>query len=253
MLSSHRALLLALAALLAAPVLVARADGPEPQPPTPKSPAPAPAPTPAPKSPESGPAATPAKDSSKPPKPEAHKPGTPKPYKEVITAEAKSDPGMFTAHRLDDKLYFEIPPKTLNREMLWSEEIAQLPAGQGYGGTSVGNWVVRWTRRSNKIYLRTVSHAIRADGDAAGQAAIQRAIEAAFLEPIVMAFDVDAEGPGGTAVNDVTRLFTSDVAEFSARNALGGGGLDTSRSYLEHVKSFPTNIEARSVLTYAAG
>src|SRR5690349_17268395 len=113
MLSTYRVLLLTLTALLAAPALIARGDGPEPQPPAPKSPAPAPTPTPAPKPPEGAPAAKPSTSSPKAPKPEAHKPGTPKPYKEVITAEAKSDPGMFTTHRIDEKLYFEIPVKMI--------------------------------------------------------------------------------------------------------------------------------------------
>ncbi|MEY4335279.1 MAG: hypothetical protein RLZZ45_198, partial [Bacteroidota bacterium] len=34
------------------------------------------------------------------------KPG-PKPYKEVITAKAKSTKGLFTVHKVDDKYYFE--------------------------------------------------------------------------------------------------------------------------------------------------
>ena len=42
-----------------------------------------------------------------------------RPYERVITAEAKSDEGVFTVHRIDEKLYYEIPPSQLNVEFLW--------------------------------------------------------------------------------------------------------------------------------------
>jgi hypothetical protein len=44
-------------------------------------------------------------------------------------------------------------------------------------------------------------------------------------------------------VIDVTRLFTTEVTEFSARTRLRARGFDASRSFIEKTKSFPTNIE----------
>src|SRR5579859_6119616 len=41
------------------------------------------------------------------------KAGELKKYEDVITAKAKTTPGVFTVHRLDDKVYFEISPKAL--------------------------------------------------------------------------------------------------------------------------------------------
>jgi hypothetical protein len=183
-------------------------------------------------------------------KPAPPKPGALKPYSEVITAEAKSEAGVFTVHRIGEKVYYEIPPAMLNREMLWSTEIAELPAGFGYGGTSAGDRVVRWTRRNNKIYLRSVSYQIRADG---ADGAIRRAVEAASLEPIIMAFDVETESKDKAPVIEVTRLYATDVPEFSPKGQLGGAGLDPARSYIEKVKAFPTNIETRSLMTYTLG
>jgi hypothetical protein len=182
-------------------------------------------------------------------KPTPPKPGELKPYKDVITAEAKSDPGMFTVHRIGEKIYFEIPPAMLNREMLWSTEIAQLPAGFGYPGTAAGDRVVRWTRRNNKIYLRNVSYDLRADGNGA----IHRGVVAASLEPIILAFDVETEGKEKAPVIDVTRLYLSDIPEFSPKGAIGGAGVDPGRSYIENIKAFPTNIETRSLMTYSLG
>jgi len=157
--------------------------GPKPGEPKPGEPKPA---EPKPGQPGTPPVTTGAKPADKaaaPAKPP--KPG-PKPYKEVITAEAKSDPGLFTVHQVDDKYYWEIPANMFDRVMLWQTEIAALPAGRGYGGTSAGAQVVKWTRRNNKVYLRLVDYSIR--DEEKGNVAI--AVEAASLDPIVMAFDV---------------------------------------------------------------
>ncbi len=180
----------------------------------------------------------------------AAKPGDLKPFKDIITAEAKSDPGVFTVHRVGDKIYFEIPAAMLGKEMLTTTEIAQLPANLGYGGTFAGSRVIRWVRRENKIYMRNVDYSVRAEGEGK---AIRRAVESATLEPIIEAFDVLTEGKDKAAVIDVTRLYTSNPQEFSVSNALNAGGVDPSRSYIDNIKSFPTNIETRSLLTFSGG
>jgi len=52
------------------------------------------------------------------PKPPEKKEG-PKPYAEVITKEAKSDTGMFIAHRIKQKLFYEIPSREFGRSTSW--------------------------------------------------------------------------------------------------------------------------------------
>ena len=56
------------------------------------------------------------------------------PYDEVITEEAVSDEGVFTVHRIDDEVHYEIPASELGREFLWVGRIAKTVAGLGYGG-----------------------------------------------------------------------------------------------------------------------
>src|SRR5688572_22760775 len=41
-----------------------------------------------------------------------------RPYDRVITKEAKSDEGLFTVHRIGDRLFYEIPTAQLNKEFL---------------------------------------------------------------------------------------------------------------------------------------
>jgi hypothetical protein len=66
-----------------------------------------------------------------------------------------------------------------------------------------------------------------------------------------MAFPVAAWGPNNdTAVIDVGRLFTTDVTEFSARQRLGATAMDATRSFVERITPFPTNIEVETNHTY---
>src|SRR5215204_905830 len=56
-----------------------------------------------------------------------------RPYSEIITAKAKTDRGLFTTHKVEDKYYFEIPDSLLGREILVVNRIAKAPAGPRSG------------------------------------------------------------------------------------------------------------------------
>ncbi|MCA1629621.1 MAG: zinc-dependent metalloprotease [Acidobacteria bacterium] len=81
---------------------------------------------------------------------------------------------------------------------------------------------------------------------------IARAVEAANNETIIMSFFIEAIGKDDSVVIDVTRLFTTEVTEFSARTRLRARGFDASRSFVERVKSFPTNVEVSVTHTYTS-
>jgi hypothetical protein len=169
-----------------------------------------------------------------------------RPYDRVITKEAKSDDGIFAVHRIKDRIYYEIPKDRLGREFLWVSQIAKTTLGAGYGGQSAGNRVVKWERRGDRILLRTVSYDVVANGTTP----IARAVEAANYNPIVMAFNIEALGKEDAAVIDVTRLFTTDVPEFSGRTRVGARSFDASRSFVERSVSFPENINVEATHTY---
>ncbi|HET7456450.1 MAG TPA: DUF5118 domain-containing protein, partial [Gemmatimonadaceae bacterium] len=97
---------------------------------------------------------------------------SPKPYNRVITAEAKTRRGMFAVHRVGEKLYFEIPAKEMNKDMLLVGRYARaaaadpnLPPGQfgQYGGDQFGESTLRWERNGNRVVLRAPSFDITAD------------------------------------------------------------------------------------------
>ena len=86
----------------------------------------------------------PVKDPKVAPTPKA---GEPKKYDDVILKTAKSMPGIFLVHKVDDKIYFEIPEDGFNKLMLWQAEVAKGPAGVTYGGFSLGSRYLRFDRR----------------------------------------------------------------------------------------------------------
>ena len=171
-----------------------------------------------------------------------------KPYDRVITKEAKSDEGVFTVHRIKEKVFYEIPKKELGEDFLWVTQIARTTLGVGYGGQAVGNRVVRWERKDDRVLLRSVLY----DVVATGQTPIAKAVDAANHGPIIMAFNIEALGKDEAPVIDVTRLFTTEVPEFSARTRLRASGFDTARSFVERIVSFPENVEVEASHTFTA-
>ena len=172
----------------------------------------------------------------------------PRPYERVITKEAKSDEGIFTIHTIKEKVYYEIPKSELGKEFLWVSQIAKTTLGVGYGGQAAGNRVVKWERKGNRILLRSVVYDVVADP----KLPVSRAVQAANNDTIIMAFNIEAIGKDDSAVIDVSRLYTTEVTEFSARTRLRARGFDASRSFIEKTKSFPTNIEVEVSQTYTS-
>ena len=169
-----------------------------------------------------------------------------KPYDEVITDDAESDDGVFTVHRLDDKVFYEIPETELGSEFLWVSQIARTTEGVGYGGQALGNRVVKWERHGDRVLLKSLSYALVADAERP----IARAVEAANNDTIIRAFDIETLSEGGAPVIDVTTLFNREVPEFSARSRLQARGFARDRSFVESVVAFPENIEVKTTHTY---
>lgn len=178
-----------------------------------------------------------------------------KPYSKVITSEAKSDPGLFTVHQLDNEYYFEIPDSLFNREMLMVTRIAETASGIGFGGGKQNTQVLRWQKNGDKVLLRVVSYDIYA----ADSLPIHEAVVNSNFEPILFAFDVAAyhkDSVNDATVIKVTDLFQEDVQAIGfpedERSDYKISRLDKNRSFIDTIRSYPENIEVRHVKTYEA-
>ena len=185
-------------------------------------------------------------------KPEKSKDGL-KSYKEIIKDSTETKVGLFTVHKVDEKYYYEIPEETLGKEMLMVTTIAKTANGIGYGGERTNTQMLKWEKKDKNILLKVVSYA----NTAADSLPIYQAVKNSNLEPILYRFDVEAKGKDGKGwLIEVSDLFSKDVQALGLQQSRRKGykvtRLDTDRSYIERISPYPTNIEARYVLTYAA-
>ncbi|MCF6352788.1 MAG: zinc-dependent metalloprotease [Cyclobacteriaceae bacterium] len=176
-----------------------------------------------------------------------------KPYEKVITKEAKSDLGLFIIHEIKGKYFYEIADSLLGREMLMVTRVAKTASGIGFGGGKSNTQVLRWQRQDDQILLRVVSH----DIVAADSLPIHEAVVNSNFEPVLYAFPIKAISKDSTGtVIEVTSLFKKDVKPLgfpqSRRKQYKITKLDADRTYIETMRSYPLNIETRSVKTYAA-
>ena len=157
---------------------------------------------------------------------------------------------MFAAHRVGDRLYFEIPAKELNKDQLIVGRFARaaaadptLPGGGfgNYGGDQFTEATLRWERQGNRVILRSPSFAIVADTGSS----VYNAVQSSNYAPIVAVFNVDTYGPDSAAVVDVTRLFTTAIPELAAIR----GVIDPTRSFVERAIAFPDNVEIEATQT----
>ena len=170
----------------------------------------------------------------------------PRPYDRVITKDARSKQGIFTIHEVKDKWYYEIPKSELNKDFLWVTQLEKSAGGIDRSGFR--STVVRWERVKNRILLRAIDYQVVASPDKA----ISRGVAGINNGSILMSFPVAAWGKEEAAVIDVTRLLTVDsIAEISAKNMIRQGTVDASRTYIERISTFPSNIETVTTFTYS--
>ena len=182
------------------------------------------------------------------------KKGDIQPYSKVITKDAITDEGLFKVHKIDDKYLYEIPDSLLGREMLVVTRIAKNTSNnRNFGGQRTNTQVLRWQKKDKQIVVRVVSHNIVADEDLP----VHEAVVNSNFEPVLFTFPIQAFNDNKTAtVIDVTELYNTDVKALGLPNYLRTSykisRLDTKKSFIESVKSYPLNIEARHVKTYIA-
>ena len=187
------------------------------------------------------------------PKPKKEDKNGIKPYDKVITKKAITDKGLFDVHSVDDKYYYEIPDSLFGAEMLMVTRIAKTASGIGFGGGKQNTQVLRWEKDSKKVLLRVVSHEVVA----ADSLPIHEAVVNSNFEPILYRFDIKSIGKDSTStVIEVNTLFETDVKALgfpaSRRKSYKISSMDKSRSFINTLKSYPLNVEARHVKTYSS-
>ena len=183
---------------------------------------------------------------------------TPSKYSDFVNKDTKTDDGIFKVHVNKDKFIYEIPKNYLGKEMLLVTRLKDIPAGLGGGyvnaGSKINTQVVVWEKYKNKILLKVKSY----NAVANDSLPIFKSVEANNLEPIIYSFDIKTQNADSTAVLvDVTKFFSSDVKAISGlpsrfRKTYKVKRLDTDRSFVSSIKSYPKNVEVIQNFTFDA-
>jgi hypothetical protein len=169
-----------------------------------------------------------------------------RPYDKVITAEAATQTGLFKVHTLKNKVYFEIPTALLGQQLLMVATATAVPTGTDHVGRALNEEVVRFTLQGNRVHFQSVTH----EYVSAPELPIAPAVLGSQRDTILASLAVEAYAKDGAPVVDVTRLFTSEVGDFTARELVRATALDSTRSYVEQTKAFPGSLRIDAVQTY---
>ncbi|MDR1737249.1 MAG: zinc-dependent metalloprotease [Candidatus Symbiothrix sp.] len=183
-----------------------------------------------------------------------------KPYTEIITKEAKTNTGFLKVHKVKDKFYFEMPDSIFGRDILVVNRISKAPVSSrksltGYAGDQIGENVVRFEKKDNKIFLYSISY-IEESNDTSG---MYLSVKNSNIQPIVATFQIltfktDTTKKSKTPVFEVTGFFNSDnsITGFDSRvkRQRGVGSFFGDRSYIDTIKAYPMNLEIATVKTF---
>lgn len=198
------------------------------------------------------------KDTANITKPKDKKPEKIQPYEKVITDKAVSDEGVITVHKVEDKYFFEIPDKSLKKDFLVVTRLtkagAEMRSGMsGYAGDQISQNVISFEKGpQDKVFVRSISFVDYAKDSTS---AMYNTVMRNNVNAIEFAFDVKAFGKDKkSTVIDVTDFINgdNDIVSFDGRYKKGFrvGGFQKDKSFVNFVKSFPTNIEINTTKTY---
>ncbi|WP_312088715.1 zinc-dependent metalloprotease [Chryseobacterium sp.] len=182
-----------------------------------------------------------------------------KSFKEIITDKAVSDEGVFTVHKVEDKYYFEIPDSVLKKEFLLVTRLTKAAAGMrsgnsGYAGDQIGQEVIAFEKGpKDKILLRSISFVDYAKDSTSD---MYNSVTRNNVQSIIKSFDIKAYGINkNSSVIEVTDILNSDneLTSFSVytKENYRIGSFQKDVSFINFVKSFPTNVEINTTKTFA--
>ncbi len=161
-----------------------------------------------------------------------------------------------TLHKVDGKLYFEIPMKYLGREMLFASTLTSTSSNDfcdvGYKQNDPLH--VRFTKIDSTIYLNEVNAFVTSNPK---EPSLQKAIDKNFADAVLYSYKIAAYTPDSTAVViDVTSIFTTDMKEFAFLPTTIMGLIQLNSTFnkdgvaLGEVKAFDDNLSVKSMLSY---
>lgn len=165
--------------------------------------------------------------------------------------------GLFTVHKMDNKVYFELPLSLMGRDMLLGSTIAEISDNSfGCVGEKPHTPLhIQFTKKDSVVSLRYVSI-----GYITEDKNIQDRLDVSFVPTILRNFEVKTYNEDSTAVViDMTDYLLSDdrtIDPFSPYAPILGYDGSLSRDFkkdnsqFEKVKAFSDNVSVQTTLSY---
>lgn len=178
--------------------------------------------------------------------------------KEETKTEKKEAPirdGLFGVQHDGDKWFFLVPDSLLGRELLAVTRYVSTPSGLGvYGGEEVNEQTFYFEKVGERLVLRSLSYLSVADSTQS----IYRAVKTSSENPIVEIFkieDTKKDSLGNQRYKvEIGKLFNKENATVGLDEAdkkrLNVTSMNSDKSYIAAIKTFPINTEIRTVRTY---
>lgn len=168
--------------------------------------------------------------------------------------------GMFTVHKLDGKVYFEIPDQLFGRDMLLGSTVSEINDNSDalVGAKPTKPMHVRFVQQDSIVVLQEFT--ARNTVIDPGYENIASAIEINKIPATIATFPIKAYAPDSSRVIDVSSLFLTDIKSlrpFEGGSSMGGMAsrsvnFKKDLAYLDEIKAFDDNVSVKSVLTYSS-
>lgn len=180
-------------------------------------------------------------------------------YEELISSKAMRDSGLFIVYKIDEKYYFEIPSSYFDKDILVVNRISKAASGVraktgfGYGGDLISENTIRFSKGPlNKVFINAIAYTeISKDSSENG---MYQSFVNSNLPPIIASFSIKAFSPDSSIVIDITEWLEKENGvlffDIGKKAILGLTGLQTDKSFISRVNSYPQSIEICAVKTY---
>lgn len=176
------------------------------------------------------------------------------PYLKIVKEGGSVREGLFAVRHIKDDWYLEVPDSLLGRMMLAVTRFTSVPQEfKMVTGEEVNRSAVYFEQYGKKtIFLREYVQSQYAKPEDR----IAISLKQSTIDPIVWKFDVIGRNPETNAqLINVTKWLMGEnkVTNFSSwdRTLVGIGSLQTDRTFIDTIKTYPINVEIASLRTYS--
>jgi hypothetical protein len=171
--------------------------------------------------------------------------------------------GRISAYRKGNAYLLTLRPEAMRKPFYWYSELVGIPAGAAEQSLEAAATIAHFEKHGNLIVIRDLSTRSRSQApppkENAGSEPIRRPIEIAIetteTGAAIASFPIAGETADGSFVIDITKTFSNDIENCTARPfaALTGAqiaGADPSRSYLDSLRINDRSLNIRTHITF---